>query len=230
MSLRSAMPITQHRGHVLLSGPAAEPVTAAELRTHLAMASDDTTTLSDDEADGLITDARTMIEEYSGLSLINQSWRMTLDRWPAGREAWWDGVRQGSSSDLYNASALTSVLPPRYPLSSITSCTVYDEDGNATSVTVADTFDVDTYSKPGRLTLKRGSVWPVALRANNAIEIVYVAGHGATASNVPGPLKRAVKHLAGYLFEHRGDACSVEDMMAKSGASGFVGGYRVQRL
>lgn len=230
MSLRSAIPLTQHRGHALVTAPASEPVTAAELRTHLGMASDDTTGLPTTDAEALITDARTMIEEYTGLAMINQSWRLVLDRWPSGREAWWDGVRQGAMSELYNASALTSVNPPRYPLVSVTTCKVFDEDSSETAVTVADTFDVDTYSKPGRITLKRSATWPVALRANNAIEIVYVAGHGSSASNVPGPLKRAVKQLAAYLFEHRGDSCTVEDMLAKSGAGMLVNAYRVVRI
>lgn len=230
MSLRPPVPLYQHRGHVLVTGPAAEPVTAAELRVHLGFGSSDTTALSDAEANALVTDARTMMEEATGLALINQSWRLSLDRWPSGKEAWWDGVRQGSINELYNYGALSSVALPRYPLSSITSCTVYDEDSTAASVTIANVFDVDTYSTPGRMTLKRAATWPVALRANNAIQIVYVAGYGASAANVPGPLKRAVRHLAAYLFEHRGDACAADEMMAKSGASSFLNAYKVQRI
>jgi hypothetical protein len=112
---------------------------------------------------------------------------------------------------------MASVELPRWPLTSITSVTVYDEDSNAVVVTVADTFDVDTYRLPGRVTLKRGAVWPVALRANNAIQIVYVSGH-ANAAAVPAPMKRAVKQLAAYLYAHRGDDCDPADAWSKSGA------------
>ena len=83
---------------------------------------------------------------------------------------------------------------------------------------------------PGRATLKRGAVWPVAMRANNAIEVVYVAGYGDAATDVPAPLKRAVKQLAGYLYAHRGDGCDVEDAYSKSGASGIVGRYKVLKV
>jgi hypothetical protein len=227
MSLRPAIPLYQHRGHALVTGPAVEPVTANELCAHLEI--DASVTRNQTDAAELITDARTMVEEYTGLALINQSWRLTLDNWPAGREAWWDGVRQMAAQELYTI-AQSSLSLPRYPLVSITSCTVYDEASNAAAVNVASVFDVDAYSKPGRLTLKRGAVWPVALRASNAIEIVYLAGHGTSAASVPGPLKRAVKNLAAYLYANRGDACSVDDMMAKSGAAMLLNAYRVARI
>jgi uncharacterized phiE125 gp8 family phage protein len=230
MSLRPAVPLTQYRGHALVTAPVVDPVTAAELRTHLGFASDDTTGIPTTDAEAFITDARQIIEEYTGIAMINQSWRLVLDDWPYGREPWWDGVRQFSRTELYSQATMRSIFPPRYPLASITSCTVYDEASNSSAVTVADTFDIDTYSKPGRLTLKSGATWPVALRTSNAIEIVYVAGFGAAAVNVPGPLKRAVRQLAAYMYEHRGDACSAEDAMSKSGASLLINAYKVARL
>jgi uncharacterized phiE125 gp8 family phage protein len=227
MSLRPAIPLTQHRGHVLVTGPAEEPVSVGEMCAHLELGD---SAPEQAKAADLVADAREMIEEYAGIAMINQSWRLALDTWPHGQEPWWDGVRQYSRNELYSEATMRSVVLPRSPLVSITSCTVYDEASNATVVTVANTFDVDTYSKPGRLTLKGGVTWPVALRASNAIEIVYVAGFGASAANVPGPLKRAVKQLAAYMYEHRGDACSAEDAMMKSGAGLFVNAYKVARL
>jgi hypothetical protein len=229
MALRSSHPLHQHRGHVLIAGPQAEPVTAAELRTHLGMGQFDSDVLPSSEADEFITDARGILEEATGLALLNQTWRLSLDMWPDGRDAWWDGVRQGSIAEL-NGGAGRRLTLPRYPLSSVTSCKVFDEAGNEAVVTIGSTFDVDTYSKPGRLALKRGAVWPVALRAVNAIEIDYVAGYGDTVAQIPGPLKRAVRHLAAYLFEHRGDACAADDMLAKSGAAAIIGAYRVARI
>jgi uncharacterized phiE125 gp8 family phage protein len=227
MSLRPAIPLYHHRGHALVTGPAQEPVSVSELCAHLEL--DASAARNQSDAADLIADARTLVEEYTGLALINQSWRLTLDNWPAGREAWWDGVRQMAAQELYTM-AQSSLSLPRYPLVSITSCTVYDEASNAAAVTVASVFDVDAYSKPGRLTLRRGAVWPVALRASNAIEIVYLAGHGEQASSVPGPLKRAVKNLAAYMHAKRGDSCSADDMMTKSGAAMLLNAHRVARI
>jgi len=226
MTLRPAIPLYQQRGSVLVTAPASEPVTASELRSHLRA---DSTELPDAEANALIAEARQMIEDLIGLAFITQSWRLSLDRWPGGAEAWWDGVRQMAISELYAPNYMTSVMLPRWPLASITSVTVFDEDSNSQAVTVANTFDVDTYQVPGRLTLKRGSTWPIALRANDAIQIVYVSGY-ANAAAVPAPMKRALKQLAAFLYTNRGDTCEPADAMQKSGAAGLFDTYRPMRV
>jgi len=226
MTLRPAVPLYQQRGSVLVTAPASEPVTASELRSHLRA---DSTELPDADANALIAEARQMIEDQKGLAFISQSWRLSIDRWPGGAEAWWDGVRQMAISELYAPNYMTSVMLPRWPLVSITSVTVFDEDSNSQAVTVANTFDVDTYQVPGRLTLKRGATWPIALRANNAIQIVYVAGY-ANAAAVPAPMKRALKQLAAFLYTNRGDTCEPADAMQKSGAAGLFDTYRPMRV
>ena len=226
MTLRPAIPLYQQRGSVLVTGPATEPVTASELRSHLRA---DSTELPDGDANALIAEARQLIEDDTGLAFISQSWRLSLDRWPGGAEAWWDGVRQMAISELYAPNAMTSVALPRWPLASITSVTVFDEDSNSAVVSVANTFDVDIYQVPGRLTLRRGSTWPIALRANDAIQIIYVAGY-ANAAAVPAPMKRALKNLAAFLYTNRGDSCSPAEAMAKSGANEFIGVYRPARV
>lgn len=224
MTLRPAIPLYQHRGSVIHTAPGTEPIAAADLRTHLRV---DATELPDGEANSLIAEARQMLEDQFGIAFISQSWRLTLDRWPAASEAWWDGVRQSHINEIYGGNASLEI--PRWPLASVTSCTVYDEASNSSAVTVATTFDVDIYSTPGRMTLKRGATWPVALRANNAIEIVYVAGY-ANAAAVPATLKRAVKQLAAFLYTNRGDSCSPADALDKSGANQIMAIYQPARV
>jgi uncharacterized phiE125 gp8 family phage protein len=225
MTLRPSIPRTQHRGHVLVTPPASEPVTANELRAQLA---ETETGLPDAQADALIAEARELIEQMTGIAFIAQTWKLALDRWPAGQELWWDGVRQMAISEIYAPNSLRAVDLPRYPLSAIEGVTVYDEAGNAETVNVAATFDVDLFRRPGRLVLKRGATWPVALRAANAIEIEYTAGYGVNASLVPATLKRAVKQVASYLHAHYGDECQPED--ALGAARGLLDAYAVKRL
>ena len=224
MSLRAPVPLYQHRGSVLVTAPAAEPVSAAELRLHLR---EDAANFPD--AAVYVRDARQEIENITGLAFLPQTWRLALDRWPTGGEAWWDGVRDGSISDLYGGDARRSIELPKWPLASITSVTVYDEASNATVVNVASLFDVDAYRRPGRMTLKRGQTWPVALRASNAIEIVYVAGYPSAAA-IPAPMQRAVKQLAGYLYAHRGDECEPKVAYEASGAAAIMGQYAPARV
>lgn len=225
MSLIYSPKLTQYRGHVIEAAPEVEPVTGDELRSYLRGVTE--TMLPNNDANDLISEAREMIEENTGLALITQSWTLALDCWPQiGREPWWDGVRDGAVSELTRGHG--DVVPPRYPLQGITSVTTYDESDDATAVVVADTFNVDIYRKPGRMGLKNSATWPTALRNQNAIVIVYVAGYGDAASDVPAALKRAVKQAAAYLYENRGDSCCVAD--ALSSVSGILDQYKVARI
>ena len=223
MSLRPRVTFTQYRGHAIVTPPTIEPVTADELRAHLAETVDG---LPYDQADDLIATAREMIEETTGIAMINQTWRLVLDAWPSQRAEWWDGVRQGAIADINGAPDY--VYLPRYPLASIDSVTVYDDANTPAPVVVADTFNVDTYQKPGRMVLRNGATWPIALRNSNAIEVDYIAGFGATAASVPPTLRRAVKQVAAYLYSHTGDDCTPDDALSAAGA--LLGAYRVKRI
>lgn len=220
MSLRPATRYSDFRGHVLETAPATEPVTAGALRSYLVV---DYDALPDPEADALIAEARNLIEETTGLALITQDWRLSLDRWPGQRGPWWDGVRDGAITDVFGAPAVLEM--PRYPLQSVQSVTVYDEAGNASVVDVAATFDVDPYQRPGRMALRFGATWPIAMRPTNAIQIVYRAGFGTT---VPPILARAVKQVAAYLYSHKGDECDLGEAMAAAGD--LLNTYTVRRL
>lgn len=224
MPLHGVLQAHPYRAHRLTTAPATEPVTKAELRT---FARTDSTTLPDTEADDLIEAARQWIEDQTSLALIDQTWTISLDNWPGYREPWWDGVRQGHLNELRGVPGFVTL--PRYPLSSITSVTTYDEDSNSTAVTVADVFDVDTSQVPGRLSLQSGQTWPVATRPINAIVIVYVAGYGSAGSDVPMPIRQAVLRLAGHMFDHRGE-CDLATSYSQSGAANILRSYAVGRL
>ena len=225
MALRPSESRTNYRGNVLVTAPATEPVTAAELQT---FARANSTTLPDATAEALITRSRQFIEEMTGLAMITQSWSLTRDAWPGYNSLWWDGVLEMASTELQSdrARALTF---PRYPLASITSVKTYDTASNETTVTVATTFDIDTTSRPGRMMPKSSAAWPTATRQINAIEITYVAGYGATATDVPPVLRDAVLCLSGYYYDHQGE-CTMTEAFSKSGAADLVGAYALPRL
>jgi hypothetical protein len=223
MSLHPTITFTRYRGHAVETAPAVEPLTADELRAYLV---ETEAALPDSEANDYIKEARNLIEEMTGLALITQELRMALDAWPYLRGEWWSGVREGSIAEMHGKPA--QVILPRYPLQAIDSVTVYDTDGTGTAVTVASVFDVDTYQKPGRMALKSGATWPVAMREINAIEIVYTAGFGDAATAVPPVVKRAVKQIAAYLYAHKGDDCGADDALAAAGS--LLDAYRVKRL
>lgn len=241
MTLRSSPRLNQHRSNRLLTAPAVEPVTAAQLRGALVIGE---TEFPDASANLLIAEAREYIEAKASIALITQSWRMTLDHWPGHPEAWWDGVREGAISDLYSPDYRHRIELPISPLASVTNVKVFSSDGTATvyaavphvvidgpdEIDLSNVFIVDSYSMPGRLALRQGASWPIALRRTNGIEINYVAGYGDEAADVPGVLKRAVRMLAAKMFAERGDGCTVDDAYMASGAKSLVDNHKNVRL
>jgi hypothetical protein len=193
-----------------------------DVKSQLELDADDST--KNTQIELYITAAREMVEEYTGLALITQVWKLTLDHWPNDRQQWWSGTRQGSVDELMQSGRASQVLLPRYPLRSVDTI---NSDGVA--VTIATVFIVDTQQKPGRLIVKRGYTWPVVLDNANGIDIQYTAGYGQDSSDVPASLRLAIIQMAAYMFEHRGD-CDTASAMKMSGAQSLVNSYKVISL
>lgn len=228
MALRPAYRLTQHQGHRLVTGPAAEPVTLAEVRTLLR----DPPAADDDFIEDCITQARMMFEAATGIACINQTWKLTLNDWPGNvPEPTVSGYVEMPTTELYSGTATRDYVElPRYPLSSVSGINVYDENDSATAVTVNTVFFSDTQSFPGRLVLRFGQTWPVNTRRANGVEITYVAGFGADATTVPETIKLAIQRMAGYLYENRGDGCSATAVFSGTGALQIAAEYVNVRL
>jgi len=226
MALRQTARFINPHGNRLQTAPEVEPVTLTELKTHLRVSNDD----EDAYLAQILLDAVQEIEDATGLALITQTWKLTLDRWPMSQEQWWDGVVEAHVDVIYSGARWATVTLPRYPLQSVDTVTVYDEGGSSTVVTIANVFDIDTSFLRGRMTLKQGATWPVALRSNAAIEIDYTSGYGAAPTAVPAPLKRAVRQMAAYMYQHRGDGCDPKDAYKASGADTILNRYRDARI
>lgn len=153
--------------------PALEPVTLAEAKAFLRVDHDSEDAL----IVGLIKAARQDVERSTGAALIDQTWRLTLDDWPAS----------------------ASVAVHRYPLKQVVGVTVYDADGDSAEIDPAD-YVVDGNASPPRIHFKRRvtSGQPV-----NGIEIDFVAGFGDAGPDVPDGLRRAMLLLVAHWYEFR---------------------------
>ena len=161
---------------ILLTGPSLEPVTLAEMKLWLKIDGPEDDTV----INALIVSARLAVGGATKRALITQGWRVVLDQW-----------RQGGLIRL-----------PIGPLQSVTAARVFDAAGVATSVLVS-TFLVDNSSRSPRL-IVTGAV-PTPGRVIAGIEIDCTLGYGATGSTVPEPLRLAIRLLATFWFENRGD-------------------------
>jgi hypothetical protein len=81
--------------------------------------------------------------------------------------------------------------------------TITDQDEE--TIWPAKNYYVDTIREPARVILRDGGSYPTELRAANAIKITYTAGYGATAQNVPEPIRIAMMQYCAFMYEHRGD-------------------------
>lgn len=208
----------------LITAPAAEPVTLAEVKEHARVDG----TVDDTYLTLLITAAREMIERDTGSCLITQTWRLALDDWPGGSDLWWDGVREGPVDMLRNAPW---VELRKAPIAGITSVVTLDEADTPTTWAAANYYLGKQPNGYGRLTRKSGATWPsVTLRDAGAIQITFTAGYGAAGSAVPMALRHAVKSLAGHWYEHRepAGACAAATVMPM-GLGSILASYRVAR-
>lgn len=165
-------------GHTkLVTGPATEPITLAEAKSHCRVDGDDDNEL----LVTYIASARTWWEETYGRALMTQTWDYSLDGFPASRE----------------------IRLPRAPLQSVTSVTYYDENLSASTVLSSALYQVDTNTTPGTLALKEGENWPTdELRRSSGVVVRFVAGY-ANEEAVPGPIKSALKLLVAQMYAFR---------------------------
>jgi len=161
----------------LVTAPTVEPVSLAEAKSHLRV------DITDDNAyiTSLITVVRMQVEEWLRRALITQTWRLTLDTWPA--------------ADHF--------LLPWPALQSVAGVAYIDDDGDSNTFS-ASKYIVDTDSEPGRVALNRGETWPGdTLQAINGVQVTYVAGYGDAASDVPEAIQQAILLQIGDLYENR---------------------------
>ena len=162
---------------VMVTGPTLEPVTVADAKLHLGVASDD----SDAYIDSLLKAAVEWCEVYTRQSLLTTTWRQVLSEWPSS------GV-----IELY-----------RPPLQSVASVLYTDSDG-AEQTLATDQYVVDTDSEPGRVLRGYGITWPTLRTQGIAapVTINFISGHSAIA-DIPESFLHAIKLLVGHWYENR---------------------------
>lgn len=161
---------------ILLDGPAVEPVSLAEAKAYLRVEHGD----DDDTVAALVAGARVHIEAQTRRAMIVQTWRLARDSWPAnGRIA---------------------VVPA--PLRELVAARVYKVDGSTQAIDPG-VFAVDTTSAPAVLAFASGAL-PAPGRIVGGIELDVAVGYGEAPSDVPEPLRQAIRVLVAHWYENRG--------------------------
>lgn len=187
----------------VLTPPAEDPVDFATLKRHIKADGDTDNNIIKDQMHA----ARELVEDHTGLTMINTTFQMIMDCWPVGErnDEWWDGVREGAITEL---EARTIELPTA-PLISVTHIKTYDEAGVATTFAPSNYF-VDSSGRKPRIGLKSSASWPIPGRTLAGIEIEFVAGYGTEWKDVDATLRLGLMMQVAYTFNHRGDAAKLD--------------------
>lgn len=166
-----------HYSLTLQTAPSVEPVTTAEAKTFANIS----TSADDDLIDGLITAARKHCEDYVNRQFINATWDLKLESFPG------------------------EILIPKPPLSSVTSISYTDTNGDIQTLTAVTDYQVDTASEPGRIKPAYDEDWPSDVKEGvyDAVVIRFVAGYGTAGSNVPAEILLAIKMLVAHWYRFR---------------------------
>ncbi len=176
--------------------PKGQPISLANAKAYLRV----TNNLEDELIDSLIGQAANYVELYLRRSLITRTLKLTLDSLPlkSTSSQWWDGVQQGAIGQL--SEAASSIILPYPPIATVTSITCYSS-ADVSSVLDTSNYYLDTSG--ARICLKQGGLWPVDLRAKQAMEIIYTAGYGAVPSDIPQGIQGAVRAMVSHLYQNR---------------------------
>ncbi len=185
---------------ILLAAPAAEPVSLAEAKAFLRVEHND----DDAVIAALIAGSRIHIEAQTRRAMVTQHWRLSFDSWPEdGRVA---------------------VVPA--PLQELTAARVYDFNN------VAHAVDVQNFVPDLGTSALAFAPWavpaPGRLAAGIALDVTL--GYGAAGTDVPEPLRQAVRQLTAHWYENRGLAAIGTVTVLPSMVAALIAPYRMLSL
>ena len=182
-----------------------ELMTTAQAKLHLKedLVDED----NDTRIDSLVKAYRQWMEIHTGRAFITQTWTMNLEDWPD------DGIIE---------------LKPN-PVISVTTVKYFATDGTQTTLVAGTDYQVDVNSEPARIAEEPGATWP-SLETDrlNPIEIIFVAGYGAAATNVPDPLIHANKFGLGHLYAHPESVSEGNLVEVPQGSEDLLWAYRLE--
>ncbi len=168
----------------LVTPPAVEPVTTADMQVQSRITLDSSETAW---ATALVTAVRLQVEAQLSRALITQTWMGYLDGFPLPCR-----LNPFSAIDL-----------PIAPVQSVSQITYYDTD-NALQTLSPTAYSVDINDEPGRIYPSVGNSWPeTSTDMPNAVMVQFVAGYGDTASTVPACIIQWMLVQLANLYENR---------------------------
>ncbi len=169
--------------------PEVDVVTLAEVKAHLRIDhSDEDATLS-----LYLAAAISHFDGWTGVlgrCLINQTWRMSFEEFPA------DGVIDLRLADVSSVSV------------------AYSDAADAEQTLSSSLYRLVELRGGAAIILKKNQSWPETYDRPDAVRVTLVAGYGAAANDVPPALRSAILLRAGDLYHKREDASGSGDLIS----------------
>ena len=161
--------------------PVAEPVSLAQMKTHLRLAS--SYTAEDSNILGFIQGAREEAEAASGLCLAQRQFEQVLDSFPYFTDTIQSQLAYPPSfyslprysTTLWNYSQMIKLQ--QAPAVSVDLLTYVGTDGNEHTLVSGSDFIFDPMTKLPRIFPMVGQYWPACLYTPNAVLIKFTAGY-----------------------------------------------------
>lgn len=191
---------------VLVSEPAAEPISLIEAKEHLRVDGNDDDAL----ILALVAAARQYAETICRRVFVTQSWKLVLDAFPSPHRNFSDANYYGANWSIapgpimmarrYGATGY-EIYPGVPPLQSVESIRYIDTDG-ASQTLDPSTYKVDTNTPKGRIVPAYGTTWPLTRQEIDAVEISFTSGYG-DAMSVPRGIKSWMLIRLATLYANR---------------------------
>ena len=197
------------------------PVTVAEFKAWAKI----TNTAEDALITLILQRVTEQAELYTKRDFINKTYVTYRDIFGDGGE---NPSFAGYPAMNYAMSLNTPISLRRSQLQSVTSVKYYSDNVLTTLSSAA--YYIIRKQDFGMIQSVDGAAWPLVDDRNQAVEITFVAGYGATAASVPPSLRSALLAHANQVYANRGDcdvdspdscSCSLAPSAAKSAYNQF---------
>jgi uncharacterized phiE125 gp8 family phage protein len=169
-----------HYSFTNVTPPAEEPLTTAEAKKHLHIATG--ITVHDDEVANLVKAARGIFEKETRYQCVASVDDYTFDDFPDDEGA---------------------IYIPRWPLDTFASIKYQDTDDAEQTYDSAN-YVVNAGEIPPRITLAKGvSAWPAVRDGTSGSVVMRMTTGWADEATVPEDVKSTLKIILGHLFENR---------------------------
>lgn len=190
----------------IITPPAVEPVSLAEAKLHLGVATsleDTSFTADDDLIQGLIESARDWCESYCNRAFVYQTLALTCDSFPWGGGYFNRANRMNPQLNNFLPTQSGVIKLDKPPFVSMTSIDYLNVSGNWQTLSPSIYRVIGGSKNQPRLTTAPNQLWPATYPTMAAVVITWIAGYSADATLVPAGIKAAIKLLVSHWYNNR---------------------------